>query len=129
MHKSKIHQLSVIALSIIPMGVLASEVKIINYTDSKAHVYFRGKGKTHHSIVTLAPKGMNESVSTHQVLREQVENAPLFEAIASTGSKGDPDWKLLAGTCANLEIDKNYTLLIEPSLQGLKTSCTVINKE
>jgi hypothetical protein len=90
MYKSKIHQLSVIALSIIPMGVLASEVKIINYTDSKAHVYFRGKGKAHHSIVTLAPKGMNESVSTHQVLREQVENAPLFEAIASHREQRGP---------------------------------------
>lgn len=129
MYKNKIHQLSVIVLSIIPMNVLASEVKIINYTDSKAHVYFRGKGKVTPYIVTLAPKGMNESVSTHQILREQMENAPLFEAIASTGNEGDSDWKLLAGTCANLEIDKNYTLLIEPSLQGLKTSCTIINKE
>ena len=101
-----------------------ANVKIANLTDDNIQMFFRGKNSSKHHIVTL-PANV---VASYEIKSEHIENKPVFEAIASKGNGGDPDWKLLGGACTNLEKDKDYTLLIENSLGGIKTSCTSLVK-
>ena len=56
------------------------------------------------------------------VQEENVQSKPTFKVTASTSGAGDPDWKLLGGTCSNLVTNSNHTVLID-STAGLKLSC------
>ena len=102
----------------------AAKVKIINNTDDKVRIFFRGKGTSTHQVEVLLPN----TIVPYKVNPSAVEGKPVFEVIAST-TGGNPDWKLLSGVCSNLEIDKDYTLFIEKTFKGLKTSCTAIAEE
>lgn len=55
------------------------------------------------------------------ITKENVRGQNTFEVIASTGSGGDPDWKLMGGKCSHLVTDADHTLLID-STAG-KLSC------
>ncbi len=114
-----------IASSFYGEGALARKVKIINNTEDTIQVFFRGKGASSHHKEYIRPT----SILTYDLAAVQLENKDVFYIIASSGQGGDPDWKLLGGVCSNLERDKKHTVLIEKSLQGLKTSCTVLTDE
>ncbi len=103
----------------------SSKVKIINNTEEPIKVFFRGKGGTK----LYSAIANSNTIIPFKIASEYIENKPIFEVIA-TGSKSEnPDWSLLGGTCSDLEVDKDHTLLIEKSFQGLKTSCSELLKE
>jgi len=101
----------------------ASEIKVINSTDHNIHIFFRGSENQKHPYVKTITARDNASF---QILDEHIDAQPVFQAIASTERRGNPDWKLLAGTCDQLHKDMDYTLLIEKTKMGLKTSCTAL---
>ena len=103
----------------------ASQVKVSNNTDDTIHVFFRGKESKKSPHVESVPA---HSSQTFIITDEYIDNQFLFQAIASTNRRGNPDWKLLAGTCDELNKDTDYTLIIETTKMGLKTSCTSISQ-
>lgn len=101
-----------------------SKLKMINSTGEPIYVFIRGKGTSRHYVKIL---GKNHT-AFHNVEPESIENKPIFEVIVAT-TNGDPNWKLLGGNCSDLQADRDHTLLIEKTLQGLKTSCTELKGE
>ncbi|OJW49053.1 MAG: hypothetical protein BGO67_10800 [Alphaproteobacteria bacterium 41-28] len=124
MNRYKIILLTGLAVFALSMGVKSvSTVEVQNKTGENIQVFFRGIGSLKPPyIVTLAPNTAGE----YEIIDEYIEGKPVYEAIASTGSGGNPDWKFLGGTCSPLYKDKNHIIRIEPTLAGLKTSCTTL---
>lgn len=102
--------------------VYASKLKVINNGHEPMFIYFKGKGDSKYYI---QPHTGSSSV-TYEVTSEMISGKDVFEVIASKTGSGNPDLKLLAGSCKNLITDKNYILLVEP---GFKTSCDVLGEK
>lgn len=101
-----------------------SKDSIFNDSKDAIYLYFKGKkdsANSNYYILKLTP----DQTGPYVVTKDMINNNILFDVITSKSSTGDPNWKLLAGSCTDLQITKDYTLLIEP---GLKTSCTVFEK-
>ncbi len=101
----------------------ASKIEVQNKTGENIQVFFRGVGSSKPPyIVTLAPNTTGE----YEIKDEYIEGKPAYEAIASTGSGGNPDWKFLGGTCTPLYKNKDHIIRIDSTVGGLKTSCTTL---
>lgn len=97
----------------------ASRMDLVNKTKNpKVYVFVRGVN-SNQKPNTYTITGESQSFD---ITPELVDNKQIFEITASTSPSGDPDWKLFAGTCTDLFIDKNYKLLIDSTLG--KLSCT-----
>ncbi len=103
-------------------ATFGGSLEVINNTPNTVQIFIRGENSS---------KYRREFIESHQtkkmnIVEENVENKPVFQVIASTSSGGDPDWRLLGGECNHLLTRKNYTVLIESSVGGFKTSCTTL---
>ena len=115
------------ALSAALLGdAFASHAKVINSTDNTIYVFLRGQGMKKPSHTEAVPARATVDLTIND---EHIGSQKVFEAIASTERTGDPDLKPLAGTCSQLSKDTDYTLLIESTKMGLKTSCTAIPQD
>ena len=100
-------------------GAYASKLKVINNGHEPIYVYFKGKGD---SKYYMQPH-LGSASSTYEVTNDMISGKNIFEVIASKSGNGNPDLKLLAGSCKDLMTDRDYVLLVEP---GFKTSCEVL---
>lgn len=101
-----------------------SKDSIFNDSKDPIYLYFKGKKDTNSSNYYIQ-RLTSDQTGPYVVTKDMINNNDLFDVIASKSRTGDPDWKFLAGSCTDLQITKDYTLLIEP---GLKTSCSVFEK-
>lgn len=120
--------LSFIIYAMLLTGASALQVRIINGSDNDIQLFFRGKDSPT-SVRMLMPLN---SMKVLEIDDDKMGSSQYFEVIASTGSGGDPDWKLLGGSCKGL--DKQgahtkegvHTLLIDQC--ALKVSCKKISE-
>jgi len=114
--------LSFIICAMLSTSGSALQVKVINGSDNDIQLFFRGKDSPT-SVRMLMPLN---SMKVLEIDDDKMGDSKYFEVIASTGSGGDPDWKLLGGSCKDLGKQTMYTLLIDQC--ALKTSCKKISE-
>lgn len=103
----------------------ASVLTVINKIPNQPiYVFISGEGSDTY-YKELVGAGEKKEI---MVLEENVQSKPTFKVTASTSGSGDPDWKLLGGTCSNLVTNSNHTVLID-STAGLKLSCTDVTAD
>jgi hypothetical protein len=90
---------------------------INNIPNQPIYLFIRGEGSNAYSTYSVEA---GEQINLH-VEEENVKGKPTFEVTASTTKGGDPDWKLMGGTCANLVTKADHTLVITSTLG--KISC------
>ncbi|MEB3703219.1 hypothetical protein Bealeia2_01913 (plasmid) [Candidatus Bealeia paramacronuclearis] len=100
----------------------AVDLKVINDTGSPVNVFVRGRDASTFYLETV-PQNTTHHVA---VSSEKLENKPIFEVISAKNDTNIPDWKLLSGTCFNLDSTKDHTILIENSTLGIATSCKIV---
>ena len=126
--------LSVSALALMVGALSISEasaltVKVQNYTNKRMYLFFRpthstSKAQPYTVVVPPTPKGKHNTIKFN-ASKHGING--YYDVIAAE-SDGDPDWKLLGGTCKELHKDLTPHILIESPGLGLKTSCTTYGK-
>lgn len=96
----------------------AGRLTVINSIPNQPiYLFIRGEGSNAYYTQSIeAGKQINLYVE-----EEDVKGKPMFEVTASATSGGDPDWKLMGGTCSNLVTKADHTLIIKSTLG--KISC------
>lgn len=100
----------------------AVDVKIVNDSPSSINVFVRGTGTDGFLMETIPQK----TTQTISISANKFDNRPTFELITVKDEIRVPDWKILEGTCANLDATRNHTVLVESGSLGLATSCKVV---
>lgn len=113
------------ALSIISsVGAQAGTLTIINkIPDQRVYIFIQGEGMDKHYVQLVEANQMR----SFDVNKTHTFGKPLFEVIASTCGEGNPNWKILGGTCSQLVTDADHTLVIESRLG--KVSCTNVTAD
>lgn len=112
--------LCITSASIAEAGILTVNNKI---PDQRIQLFIRGEGSDTYQI-QLVEAGEAKSFGIN---KEHVQGKNTFEVTASTGNGGDPDWKLLGGTCSNLFTEADHIISIDSTLG--KISCTNITAD
>lgn len=100
----------------------AVDVKVVNDSSASINVFVRGTG-TEEFLMETIPQKTTQAIS---IAANKFDNRPTFELITVKDEIRVPDWKVLEGTCANLDATRNHTVLVENGTLGLATSCKVV---
>lgn len=122
-YKNTLFLASAICIATSSVGHTGTLTIVNKIPDQRIQLFIRGEGTdTHHIKVVEAGEKKDFIVS-----EENVHGKPTFEVTASTGNGGNPDWKLLGGTCATLVTDSDHILVIDSTLG--KLSCTNVTAD
>ena len=107
----------------------ALTIKVQNYTGKCMYLFFRPttcpENVQPYTIrIPPTPKGNHHTVN----FDESKYGIDSYYDLIAAETEGNPDWKLLGGTCTELHKDLVPHILIQSPGLGLKTTCTTYGK-
>jgi hypothetical protein len=119
--------LSMISTSLVQAGKLTV---INNHPEQRIQLCIRGESPKERDRKDCFGPTVEAGTQTTYIVekKKHVGGSNTFEVTASTGNGGNPDWKLLGGTCSQLFTESDHIVLIEANALG-KLSCRNITAE